>query len=132
MVAEVHDVHHPVDHGAWYDEQPEALRAAAQFREERLPRYLGYFEAARRGGIGDWLIDDRWTHVDTSLFQMVEGLRYMFPRRMASIEGDYPGLVAIRDRVAELPGIHAYLTSGRRQAFNENGIFRHYPELDGE
>lgn len=133
MVAEVHDVHHPVDAGAWYDEQkPEASRAATQFRADRLPKFLDHFEAAYRAGTGEWLIDHRWTHVDTSLFQLVEGLRYMFPRRMAAIERDYPRLVAIHDQVAELPGIRAYLKSGRREAFNEDGIFRHYPELDGE
>lgn len=133
MVAEVHNVHHPVDAGAYYhDQKPEAQRAAAQFREQRMPKFLGYFEAALRSSPGEWLIDHRWTYVDTSLFQLVEGLRYMFPRRMAAIERDYPGLVAIHDQVAGLPGIRAYLRSGRRQPFDEDGIFRHYPELDGE
>jgi glutathione S-transferase len=67
-----------------------------------------------------------------ALFQLVEGLRYAFPRRMKAIEPDYPALTALRDRVAGLRGIAAYLDSDRRIAFNENGIFRHYPELDGE
>ena len=133
MVAEVHDVHHPVDPGAYYDEQkPEAARAAAQFREARMPKFLGYFDEAIRTSPGDWVIDGRWTYIDTSLFQVVEGLRYMFPRRMAAIEHGYPALIAVRDKVTELPGIRAYIASGRRQAFNEDGIFRHYPELDGE
>ena len=133
MVAEAHDVHHPVDPMAYYDEQkPEALRAAHQFREARIPKFLGYFEEAIRSSPGDWVIDHRWTYVDTSLFQLVEGLRYMLPRRMAAVERDYPALIGVHDQVAELPGIRAYLKSGRRQAFNEDGIFRHYPELDGE
>ena len=131
MVAEVHDVHHPVAMMAYYDEQkPEAARAARQFREERMPKFLGYFERAVDANPGDWIIDHRWTYVDTSLFQLVEGLRYMFPKRMAAIESDYPGVIRIHDLVAELPGIRAYLKSERRLAFNQDGIFRHYKALD--
>lgn len=133
LVAEVHNVHHPVDAGAYYDEQkPEAVRAAAQFRDARLPKFLAWFDDAAGANDGDWLIGETWSYADTSLFQVVEGLRYMVPRRMAAIERDYPRLTAIHDRVAELPGIAAYLTSDRRIPFNEDGIFRHYPELDGE
>lgn len=132
VVAEVHNVHHPVEMAAYYDDQrAEAARAAGQFRDARLPKYLAYFETAVDCNPGDWLIDHRWTYADCSLFQLVEGLRYMFPRRMAAIEGDYPGVVRIRDQVADLPGIKAYLNSDRRLPFNEDGIFRHYPELDG-
>ena len=69
--------------------------------------------------------------VDTSLFQLVEGLRFMFPRRMAAVEADYPRLVACHDAVAELPGIKAYRASNRCIPFTQDGIFRHYPELDG-
>lgn len=133
LVAEVHNVHHPVDAGAYYDEQkPEAARAAAQFRDARLPKFLGWFDDAAAASDGDWLVGERWSYADTSLFQVIEGLRYMFPRRMAAIERDTPRLTAIRDRVAELPRIAAYLASPRRIAFNEDGIFRHYPELDGD
>ncbi len=133
LVAEVHNVHHPVAMMDYYDDQkPEAARAAAQFREERLPKFLDHFEGAAQANPGDWLIDDRWTYGDTSLFQLVEGLRYMFPRRMKTLAPDHPNLIRIRDRVADLPGIRAYLESDRRIAFNTDGIFRHYPELDGE
>ncbi|QNE32223.1 glutathione S-transferase [Sphingomonas sp. NBWT7] len=133
LVAEVHNVHHPVDMMAYYDEQAsEAARAAAQFRAERLPKFLAHFEAAAGANTGDWLAGDRWSYADTSLFQVVAGLRYMFPRRMAAIEQDYPRLIALHDRVAALPGIAAYLASDRRIAFNEDGIFRHYPELDDD
>jgi glutathione S-transferase len=76
------------------------------------------------------VLGEKWSHVDTSLFQLVEGLRYAFPQRMKAIEGDYPKLIACRDAVAQLDGIKAYLASDRRMAFNEDGIFRHYPELD--
>lgn len=128
FLSEVHNVHHPVSGGLYYHEQQaEAARAAPPFRESRLPKYLGWFERSARG---PWLAGERWSYGDTSVFQLVEGLRYMFPRRMTAIGGDYPKLGAIRDRVAALPGIAAYLASERRLAFNTGGIFRYYPELD--
>jgi glutathione S-transferase len=133
MVAEAHDVHHPVAVMDYYDAQkPEALRAARQFREERMPKFLDHFEQAAECNDGPWMIDHRWTYADTSIFQLIEGLRYMFPRRMATLAPRYPALARIHDLVAKLPGINAYLSSDRRIAFNEQGIFRHYPELDGE
>ena len=131
MVAEVHNVHHPVAMMDYYDDQkPEAARAAAQFRDERLPKYLDHFEAAAAQGSGDWLFADRWTYGDTSLFQLIEGLRYMFPKRMETLEPRYPALLRLHAAVADLPGIRAYLASDRRLPFNTDGIFRHYPELD--
>ncbi|MBO9621296.1 MAG: glutathione S-transferase [Sphingomonas sp.] len=128
FVAEVHQVHHPVGVGLYYEDQKaEAARFAAEFREARMPKFLGWFE---RSVQGEWLAGDKWSYGDTSIFQLIEGLRYMFPRRMAAIERDYPRLLAIRDRVAHLPGVAAYLASDRRIGFNTQGIFRHYPELD--
>ncbi|GAA0732849.1 glutathione S-transferase [Sphingomonas japonica] len=131
LVAEVHAVHHPVGTSDYYEDQkPEAVRAAAQFRAERMPKFLNHFEHATDAHDGPWLIDHRWTYADLALFQIVEGLRYMFPKRMATLERDLPRLVAMRDLVADLPGIRAYLASDRRLPFNQDGIFRHYPELD--
>ncbi|KQM87377.1 glutathione S-transferase [Sphingomonas sp. Leaf23] len=133
LVSEVHAVHHPVATGAYYAEQrPEAARAAQQFLSERLPKYLRYFNGLIGEHSGPWAIDHRWTYVDTSLFQLVEGLRYAFPRRMATLERDLARLIAIHDQVAKLPGIAAYLASDRRIAFNTDDIFRHYPELDAD
>jgi glutathione S-transferase len=133
LVAEVHQVHHPVGIGLYYEDQkPEAARFAREFREERMPKFLRYFEDAAGANPGTWLVGDRWSYGDTSLFQIVEGLRYMFPRRMQAIERGYPGVLAIHGAVAALPGIQAYLASDRRIAFNIQGIFRHYPELDAE
>ena len=131
LVAEVHNVHHPVAMMDYYDDQkPEAARAAKQFREDRMPKFLGHFEDAAQANPGDWLIDHTWSYADTSLFQIIEGLRYMFPQRMAALESRYPALLRLRDAVADLPGIRAYLKSDRRLPFTTEGIFRHYPELD--
>lgn len=128
FVAEVHQVHHPVGVGLYYEDQKaEAARFAEEFRDARMPKFLGWFE---RSIEGEWLTGDRWSYGDTSLFQLIEGLHYMFPRRMKAIERDTPKLLAIRDRVARLPGVEAYLHSDRRIGFNTQGIFRHYPELD--
>jgi glutathione S-transferase len=129
-VAEAHNVHHPVSSGLYYrDQMPEAVRAAKAFRNERMPKYLGYFEAVLEDG-GPWLTGASWTFADLSLFQLVEGLSYAFPRRMAALAADIPRTLATRDRVAALPELANYLSSKRRIPFNEDGLFRHYPELD--
>lgn len=131
MIEEVHNVHHPVAVSDYYDEQKtEARRAAAHFRDERMPKYLDHFEAAASSNKGNWVVNGRWSYADTSIFQLIEGLRYMFPRRMAALERHYPGLVRVHDQIAVLPGIKAYLASDRRLGFNTDGLFRHYPELD--
>jgi glutathione S-transferase len=133
FVTEVHDTHHPIAGSLYYDQQkPEALRNARHFVEERVPKYLGYFEQvlnANSRGRG-WMVGRTLTYVDLAIFQLVAGLRYAFPRTMARIEPAYPGLVALHDRISRRPNIAAYLASDRRIPFNENGIFRHYPELD--
>ncbi|MEH3104382.1 MAG: glutathione S-transferase [Sphingomonas phyllosphaerae] len=133
LVAEVHAVHHPVDPMAYFDEQRgEAARAAAQFRAARLPKFLDHFEAALAAEDGGFVAGEAWSGVDMALFQILAGLRYMFPRRMAALAGHYPRLAAVHDAVAALPRVAAYLASVRRVAFNTDGIFRHYPELDGD
>ncbi|MES2097430.1 MAG: glutathione S-transferase [Pseudomonadota bacterium] len=131
VVKEVHDTHHPVALDDYYENQKdEAKRYAEGFRDKRLPKYLGYFERAAGAIDGDFVAGDKWSPIDTSLFQLIEGLHHAFPRRMAAIEGDYPALIALHKRVEHLPGIIDYLQSDRRIGFNEQGIFRHYPELD--
>lgn len=131
MVAQAHDVHHPVDVTLYYaDQQAEALRATHGFRTHRMPKFLAYFERALRAGAGDWLGGARWSYADLSLFQLIAGLRYAFPLRMATLGPLYPALAALHDRVLVLPELRDYLSSDRRMSFNQDGIFRHYPELD--
>ena len=132
LVAEIHDTHHPIASSLLYEDQKqEAQRRAADFIDTRLPRFFGYFSRILtnpepRG----WLVGDKLTYADLSLFQVVEGLRYAFPNALKRLEGDYPALGLLRDRVAARPNIAAYLASARRIPFNQDGIFRHYPELD--
>lgn len=131
FVDEIHDTHHPVSSALYYEEQrDEAKRAAHCFIEQRLPKFLGYFERVRNENGGEFMIGDRLGYLDLSMFQLIAGLRYAFPRAMEAAEADCPGLVQIHDRVAEQEKVAGYLASERRIAFNEDGIFRHYPELD--
>ena len=112
---------------------PQALLRAAHFRRERIPKFLTYFERVLQGNPrapGQHLVGDRFSYVELSLFQVLEGLKYAFPSTMRLLQPRIPGLLALRQRVAERPRIAAYLHSERRLDFNERGIFRHYPELD--
>ena len=107
-----------------------AYENARAFRELRIPRYLDHFEMALESHGGPFVLGDQWSHVDTSLFQLIEGLDYAFPKRMREL--DYPRLELCRQAVMEIDGVAAYLASDRRMEFSEEGIFRHYPELDSE
>jgi glutathione S-transferase len=132
FLVEIHDTHHPIASGLYYEDQkPEARRRAADFRENRLPKYLDYFEAALATNLRGGVAGLRLCYADLSLFQIIEGLSYAFPTTMAHAKSRYPRLHALRDRVAARPRIKAYLASDRRIPFNAQGIFRHYPELDG-
>jgi glutathione S-transferase len=131
LVAEVHDTHHPTTVEEAYETQKPAAKArAAAFRKGRIPKFLGYLERNLERN-GDVLVGDAVSYVDLAAFQVVEGLSYAFPRAMARVSADVPKLLALRDRVAQRPRLLHYLTSDRRIPFNEMGIFRHYPELDG-
>jgi glutathione S-transferase len=130
-LAEVHDTHHPIGSGLYYEEQRrEAKRRAADFLVYRLPKYLDYFEGVLRRSGGPWLLGKTLSYPDLSLFQMVAGLRYAFPAAMGRRERRAPLTVALHDRVAAHPRLAGYLASPRRIPFNRMGIFRHHPELD--
>jgi glutathione S-transferase len=131
LVLEAHDTHHPLGPSLYYEDQRgPAKRRTDEFWSERAPKYLGYFERLLEGSGGGYLTGRRLTYIDLSLFQIVEGLRYAFPKRMKAFERKIPGLVDLHDRVAARPNIKAYLQSDRRIAFNEDDIFRRYKELD--
>ena len=133
FIVEAHDTHHPIAKSLYYEDQkPESLRRTADFRKLRLPKFLGYFEGVLKSNpAGDRLaIGKSLTYVDLSLFQVIAGLNYAFPRALARVAPDYPRLVALHRRVMERPRIAAYLASPRRIPFNDKGLFRHYPELD--
>jgi glutathione S-transferase len=131
IVAEAHDTHHPVSVSSVYEKQTaEAARKAEDFRANRIPKFLTWFERilAERG---DWLAGEAWSYADLSLYHLIEGLTFAFPRRMATMKGDLPRVMSLHDAVASLPELQHYLPSDRRLPFSD-GIFRHYPELDGD
>lgn len=131
LLTEVHDTHHPIASGLYYkDQKAEALRRAQDFTATRLPKFLGYFERILAPDGDAYLLGDVLCYVDLSLFQVIAGLRYAFPRTMKALAPAYPRLTALHRRVAARPRIGAYLASSRRLPFNQQGIFRHYAELD--
>jgi glutathione S-transferase len=132
FVVEIHDTHHPISAMLYFEDQrKEAKRRASDFRKYRAPKFLGYFERVLEQAGGAYLLGRRLTYADLSLFQIVEGLRYAFPKTMRRLEKKIPRCTALHERVAKRPRIAAYLVSERRIAFNEQGIFRCYDELDG-
>jgi glutathione S-transferase len=133
FVAEVHDTHHPIAAGMYYEAQkPQARHRSADFIRNRMPKFLGYFEKilAQNPRGERYIVGARLSYVDLSLFQIVAGLNYAFPQVMRTAKRRYPRLYSLQARIAEKPRIAAYLASPRRIAFNQDGIFRHYPELD--
>jgi len=142
-VAEAHDTHHPISSSLYYEDQkgPAKARSAA-FIDERMPKFLGYFEkvlarratenATHHAGKAAYIGGKVCTYADLSLFQLIEGLHYAFPRGMHNFSKLFPRLSGLREAVAERPRLKTYLHSKRRIAFNQEGIFRHYPELDRE
>jgi glutathione S-transferase len=131
LVKEIHDAHHPISSQLYYEDQKTAAKRYTKlFWQHRVPKYLGYFEDVLARGGGPYLLGRKLSYADLSMFQIVAGLRYAFPKRMKQFEKEVPGLVALHDNVAVRPRIAGYLKSKRRIAFNEMGIFRHYKELD--
>jgi len=131
LVVEIHDTHHPVTTYLYYEEQrPAAKRRTADFWRYRVPKILGYFERVLARSGGPFIPGRRLCYVDLSLFQIVEGLRYAFPKRMKRFERKIPRLVALHSRVAKRPRIADYLSSERRIQFSQWGIYRYFKDLD--
>ncbi len=131
LVSEVHETHHPIASALYYEDQrAEAKKRAEAFVAARIPKFLGWLEATLVHNGGNYLIGRRVSYVDLSAFQIVCGLSYAFPNAMTRAARRTPRLLALRDRIEARPRIAAYLASKRRIPFNEDGIFRHYPELD--
>jgi glutathione S-transferase len=131
FLVEIHDTHHPIASALYYEDQkPEAKRRTEIFLDQRVPKFLGYFDDIIRKSGRPYLTGKKVTYADLSLFQIVDGLRYAFPRATARAEKKFARVSKLHDAVAKRPRIAAYLKSKRRIAFNTMGIFRQYPELD--
>lgn len=132
LVSEVHDSHHPVSAMMYYEDQKEeAAKRAIAFTSKRLPKFLHYFEQVlSRNTNPHHLVQDALSYVDLSMFQLLSGLQYAFPHAYSRETASTPLLLALHKEIAQRPKLQAYLQSPRRLPFNEDGIFRHYPELD--
>jgi len=133
FVVEIHDTHHPIGGGLYYEEQkPAAKRRSKDFLANRLPKFLGYFERVlqRNPAGGPWMVGSRITYADLSIAQVVAGLRYAFPLASRKALRPCPRLRALHDAVFARPRLKIYVASGRRIAFNNDDLFRRYPELD--
>jgi glutathione S-transferase len=133
VVTEAHDTHHPIASSLYYEEQRDpAKERAGDFIANRIPKFMNYFERVlgQNPAGPRHLAGDALTYADLSMFQLIDGLRYAFPRAMKGFAKRYPKLAVLHGAVRERPRIAAYLASPRRVAHNESCIFRHYPELD--
>jgi glutathione S-transferase len=131
LVTQIHDTHHPISGWLFFEQQrPAAKLRTKDFWRYRVPKFLGYFERVIAKSGGPYVLGRRLSYVDLSLFQIVEGLRYAFPKRMKRFEKKVPRVIGLRDRVAKRPRVVAYLASKRRIAFSQWGIYRYFKELD--
>ncbi len=131
LVDEVHDTHHPLGSSLYYEDQKdEALKRSQLFIDQRLPRFLGYFDRALAHSGGPFILGEALCYVDLALFQALTGLQYAFPVAYARLMEQTPALDELRQAVAARPRLAEYLASDRRLPFNEDGIFRHYGKLD--
>lgn len=130
---EVHAVHHPIASSKYYNEQMDAAyERAADFRRNRIMKYYAHFENALSEHDGPFVLGEYWSHVDTSLYQVMEGIDYAFPNLARQLDDQFPNMQALQGAVPEIAGVREYLQSDQRTPFSEDGLFRHYPELDEE
>ncbi|KAF2243339.1 glutathione S-transferase [Trematosphaeria pertusa] len=132
---EAHDTHHPIASQLYYEDQKEeALKKAKDFREARIPKFFGYFERVLKGneekGQGKYLVGDKLSYADTTVWHVLNGLKFAFPKELEAREKDYPLLFGTFYPSVQKHGrLEEYLASDRRKPYSM-GIFRHYPELD--
>lgn len=132
---EAHDTHHPIAVAKYYEEQKEeSLKKSTDFREARIPKFLGYFERVLKGneeqGKGKYLVGSKLSFADTTLWHVLSGLLFAFPKEMEARKAEFELLFGtFYNSVKEASGVKEYLASGKRKPFSM-GVFRHYPELD--
>lgn len=130
---EVHDTHHPIAVMQYYkDQKEESLKKAKDVRETRIPKFLSYFERTLKwnatAGKHKYLVGDGLTYADTTVWQVLDGLSFAFPRELEARKKEFPELLttfyeSIKEELME------YLNSSRRLKYSD-GVFRYYPELD--
>jgi glutathione S-transferase len=133
LYAEIFATHHPLGDGYAYEEQKAAARRRTRdFLRVRLPKFLGYFERVLELNRAHrpWMVGARLSYADLALAQVLAGLHYAFPRAAGRALRKRPRLAALQDAAFARRRIARYAASGRRLPFNNEDLFRHYPELD--
>jgi len=132
---EVHDTHHPIASSKYYEDQKEeSLLKSQDLRGNRIPKYFSHFERTLKGnhedGKGRYLVGGKLTYADLTVWQVLDGLFFAFPKELQARKGEFPDLLeTFYGSVKEEGGIKEYLSSSRRLPYSQ-GVFRHYPELD--
>ena len=135
LLVEVHDTHPPIASSLYYEEQKGAARKrAAIFIDERIPKYLDYFERVLAGNPRGpaHMVGGALSYVDLSMFQVIEGLRYAFPKAMARLEGAEDASSAknakgARDAKEAKNAKSAKETKGAKSAKNANDLTHAHP-----
>ncbi|HYB65612.1 MAG TPA: glutathione S-transferase family protein [Steroidobacteraceae bacterium] len=133
LYAEIFATHHPLGDGYAYEEQRAAARRRTRyFLRVRLPKFLGYFDRVLELNRAHrpWMAGARLSYADLAMAEVIAGLTYALPKATARALRRRPRLSALHDAVFARPRIARYAASGRRLPFNNEDLFRHYPELD--
>jgi glutathione S-transferase len=132
FIVEAHDAHHPLGPGMYYEDQKdEAKRRAKDFLAHRVPKFFGYFDKViARNEAGPGMVGRNLTYADLSLAQVLCGLQYAFPKAMRKALAKRKRLRTLQEFVFSRPRVESYVSSKRRLAFNDDDLYRHYPELD--
>jgi hypothetical protein len=97
-------------HGKWINDRfcvrkcNRSVRRISQYLcATPIPPLLGYFERILKQNAkgGDFIFGKKIAYADLSPFQMIEGLRYAFPKTMARLESQHPRLATLHDRVID-------------------------------
>jgi glutathione S-transferase len=81
-------------------------------------------------GHGKHLVGEKLTFADTTVWHVLDGLQFAFPKEVEARKADYPLLFeTFFPSVKEQEHLRAYLASERRLPYSQ-GVFRHYAELD--
>ncbi|KAK3723430.1 hypothetical protein LTR37_001682 [Vermiconidia calcicola] len=137
LANEVHDSHHPIAVAKYYEEQKEESKGKSKdIRENRFPKFFSYFQRTlqgnkERGGVeGKYMVGKQLTYADTTIWQVLDGCMFAFPKEMEARKEEFPDLLqGFYESVKSEKGLKEYLASDRRLEYSM-GIFRQYPELD--
>lgn len=117
--------HHPVAVSLYYEDQKEeSKRKSKDIRETRIPKFFDYFNSVLKTNGTGHLVGSKVTYADLSLFQVVDGLQFAFPKCLKRIAGDdkYSQVFKLKKSIEETPQIAEYLKSDKRAKYSM-GVF---------